>query len=148
MPSFFICSLTSAIFFDLSFPENSVKWSQASESGNAGRSLQISETRSQSKSNKNFFPLRYSFSLLAWSIGKIFPSNAILLSSLKFAVSHSTYPEFTGPTGFTSSKPDPASSFSACIKYLESVHNPANESVIITVAADPVKPVSQAIIFQ
>ena len=50
--------------------------------------------------------------------------------------------------GFISTKPEPCNWLSACKKYLESVHKPANDSVMTTVPADPENPVSHSIIRQ
>jgi hypothetical protein len=55
---------------------------------------------------------------------------------------------FSELRGFIRTKPEPDSWFSACKKYMESVHKPANVSVITTVAEDPEKPVNHAIMRQ
>src|ERR1035437_3322710 len=69
---------------------------------------------------------------LDFSIEKILPSSPILLPAIILSTIQSMKSFFSLRAGFIRTKPELHNWFSACIKYLESVHNTANESVMTT----------------
>ena len=86
--------------------------------------------------------------ILVRSIEKILPSSATLLPESMLTSIQVMKSFFSAIEDLIRTNPESYNWFSAWIKYLESVHKPANVSVTTTVAAEPMKPVSQAIMRQ
>src|SRR5690606_40122512 len=72
------------------------------------------------------------------------PSKATVAPTGKLTANQSAYSAACGTFSFTHSNPLPASCSPACTKYRESFHRPANDWVMASVPAEPVKPAVQA----
>ena len=102
------------------------------------RSLNISFTGTTAQSGaKAELSERYSL------YGKMASSMATLATAS--LLSHSSIDGVPAILSFISSIPLPCNSFSACTKYLESVHKAALFRVTANVPADPVKPLSHSL---